>query len=183
MISRLVLFGATGDLAGRYLLPALAALHAAGKLPPGFRVVGSATEDWEDATFRRHAIQKLEQHAAEVPAAAREAVVRSRMSSRTTCSSSCASSRWSPPRASGTSSTQRATDRRGWPRGSHPAPDRQHGRYAGSPTAPGTHGAAPSGRAPRLGWAHGRVPMQQYPAGSEVEAHGRAASGSDILPP
>ena len=42
MIERLVLLGATGDLAGRFLLPALAALHAAGELPDGFRVVGAA---------------------------------------------------------------------------------------------------------------------------------------------
>ena len=40
MIERLVLFGATGDLAGRYLLPALAALQAAGRLPDGFEVIG-----------------------------------------------------------------------------------------------------------------------------------------------
>ncbi|MET8213062.1 hypothetical protein ABZT51_45555, partial [Streptomyces sp. NPDC005373] len=32
MINRLVIFGATGDLSARYLLPALAALQAAGHL-------------------------------------------------------------------------------------------------------------------------------------------------------
>ena len=42
MIRTLVLLGVTGDLARRYLLPALAALDAAGRLPAGFRVVGAA---------------------------------------------------------------------------------------------------------------------------------------------
>lgn len=77
MIERLVLFGATGDLAGRYLLPALAALQAAGRLPGGFRVTGASRENMDDEAFRRSVREQLEQHAAEVPATAREAVVRS----------------------------------------------------------------------------------------------------------
>ena len=78
MIERLLLFGATGDLAGRFLLPALAELYDEGKLPDGFRVVGTAREDWDDETFRRHVSRQLEQHAAsDVSAASREALVRS----------------------------------------------------------------------------------------------------------
>jgi glucose-6-phosphate 1-dehydrogenase len=77
MIERLVLFGATGDLAGRYLLPALAALHAAGLLPEGFEVIGSSRENMDDDAFRRTAGERLEEHAADVPATAQEAVVRS----------------------------------------------------------------------------------------------------------
>jgi glucose-6-phosphate 1-dehydrogenase len=77
VIERLVLFGATGDLAGRYLLPALAALAAEGRLPADFEVVGVAQEDWDDETFRAAAAERLERHAAGRPAAAREAVVRS----------------------------------------------------------------------------------------------------------
>lgn len=77
MIDRLVLFGATGDLAGRYLLPALAALEAAGELPAGFRLTGAAIEDWDDDSFRRHAAQRLAEHAPGIPGAAREALVRS----------------------------------------------------------------------------------------------------------
>ncbi len=61
VIERLVLFGATGDLAGRYLFPALAALTGAGELPEGggsalsvrgdeaewaWRVVNPVLEDW-----------------------------------------------------------------------------------------------------------------------------------------
>jgi glucose-6-phosphate 1-dehydrogenase len=76
MIKRLVLFGATGDLAGRYLLPALAALHAAGRLPGGFEVLGAASRDLDDEAFRRLAAERLEEHASEVAKPSRDAVVR-----------------------------------------------------------------------------------------------------------
>jgi glucose-6-phosphate 1-dehydrogenase len=71
-----VLFGATGDLAGRYLLPALAALQAAGRLPRGFAIIGASRETMDDETFRRSARERLEQHASDVPATARETLVR-----------------------------------------------------------------------------------------------------------
>jgi len=77
MIERLVMFGATGDLAGRYLLPALAALHAAGQLPEGFEVLGGSSEGLDEDAFRRMAGDRLKEHASDVPAAARETVVRS----------------------------------------------------------------------------------------------------------
>jgi glucose-6-phosphate 1-dehydrogenase len=76
MIERLVLFGATGDLAGRFLLPALAALDALGKLPAGFQVVGSAREQHDDEAFRLVAAERLAEHAGDLPAAARDAVLR-----------------------------------------------------------------------------------------------------------
>ena len=67
-----LLFGASGDLAGRFLLPALAALQAAGRLPDGLQVLGTSREDWDDLAFRRVAAERLERHASEVPPAARE---------------------------------------------------------------------------------------------------------------
>jgi len=76
MIRRLLLFGATGDLAGRFLLPALAKLHAAGKLPDNFLIVASSRDQWGDETFRRHATERLSQLAADVPAAQRDELVR-----------------------------------------------------------------------------------------------------------
>jgi glucose-6-phosphate 1-dehydrogenase len=76
MIERLVLFGATGDLAGRFLLPALAALQAAGKLTERFQVIGAAREELDDAAFRRSAAERLEEHAGEVPSRVRDSVVR-----------------------------------------------------------------------------------------------------------
>jgi glucose-6-phosphate 1-dehydrogenase len=77
VIRRLVLFGASGDLAGRYLLPALATLRAEGKLPDGFRVLGAAREDWDDAAFRDHAADQLERHAGDLPAPARDELLAS----------------------------------------------------------------------------------------------------------
>jgi glucose-6-phosphate 1-dehydrogenase len=76
MIRKLVLFGATGDLVGRYLLPALAGLHATGRLPEGFFVVGASRQEWTDGQFQRYAAQRLEQHATDIPATARDTFVR-----------------------------------------------------------------------------------------------------------
>jgi glucose-6-phosphate 1-dehydrogenase len=77
VIDRLVLFGSTGDLAGRFVLPGLAALHAAGHLPAAFRIVGAAREELDGDAFRRHAASRLEEHAADTPPASRQAIVRS----------------------------------------------------------------------------------------------------------
>jgi glucose-6-phosphate 1-dehydrogenase len=76
VISSVVLFGATGDLAERHLFPALAALEAAGRLPDDFHVLGAARPDWDDETFRRHIQGCLAEHAADVPDAARTTVTR-----------------------------------------------------------------------------------------------------------
>jgi len=76
VIARLAVFGASGDLAGRLLFPALAALYAAGRLPDRFELVGAARDDWDDEAFRRHADERLARHAAGVPAAARTALLR-----------------------------------------------------------------------------------------------------------
>lgn len=74
MIDRLLLVGATGDLAGRFLLPALASLAAAGGLPGGFRLVGAADQDRDDAGFAAHVGARLAEHAGNVPADARRAL-------------------------------------------------------------------------------------------------------------
>lgn len=72
MIDRLLLFGATGDLAGRFLLPALAELDARAEAPESLQVVGAGRERLSDDEFRRHAAKRLGEHAKEVPAHARE---------------------------------------------------------------------------------------------------------------
>jgi glucose-6-phosphate 1-dehydrogenase len=78
MIKVLLLFGATGDLAARFLLPALAELYDSGKLPAGFLVVGAAREDWDDQAFRHAAAQSLDRYVKDdVAAAACAALVRS----------------------------------------------------------------------------------------------------------
>src|SRR4051794_17928267 len=48
VIDRLLLFGASGDLAKRYLLPAMAYLREAGRLPDDFEVIGAARRRWDD---------------------------------------------------------------------------------------------------------------------------------------
>jgi glucose-6-phosphate 1-dehydrogenase len=53
----IVLFGATGDLARRKLLPGLFHLAAAGLLPEGFRIVGASIEQLTDDEFRGFARQ------------------------------------------------------------------------------------------------------------------------------
>ena len=59
----IVLFGATGDLARRSLLPGLFHLAVAGLLPDGYRIVGSAPPDsaLTDDQFRERARQAVEQ--------------------------------------------------------------------------------------------------------------------------
>jgi glucose-6-phosphate 1-dehydrogenase len=76
MIERLALFGATGDLAGRYLLPALAALEAEGALPDGFRVVAAARQEMDDDAFRRLVAERLDAHAPKIVPGIRDRLVR-----------------------------------------------------------------------------------------------------------
>ncbi len=52
----LVVFGASGDLASRKLLPAIAALAEHKALPEGFTVVGVARTAWTDDQFRQAAL-------------------------------------------------------------------------------------------------------------------------------
>jgi glucose-6-phosphate 1-dehydrogenase len=52
----LVVFGASGDLAARKLLPAIASLADHGALPDGFTVVGVARTAWSDDDFRKVAL-------------------------------------------------------------------------------------------------------------------------------
>jgi glucose-6-phosphate 1-dehydrogenase len=75
MIQRLVIFGATGDLTARYLLPGLAALRTTGELGDEFELIATAREDWDDQQFRGWAAGQLDRHAEALPAAGRAAVV------------------------------------------------------------------------------------------------------------
>jgi glucose-6-phosphate 1-dehydrogenase len=77
MIERLLLMGATGDLTARYLLPALASLQDAGELSDRFQLIAAGRDDWQDDVFRRWAADQLQRHAGELPAPAKDAVVRS----------------------------------------------------------------------------------------------------------
>jgi glucose-6-phosphate 1-dehydrogenase len=59
---RLLLFGATGDLSKRMLLPSLCALSHDALLSPGLRIVGTARSPMSDGEFRNVARAALEQH-------------------------------------------------------------------------------------------------------------------------
>ena len=61
-ISTLLLFGATGDLARRMLLPSLYGLDSDGLLPLDLRIVGTARSDLDDSGFRSQAEEALKQH-------------------------------------------------------------------------------------------------------------------------
>lgn len=77
MIEHIVIFGATGDLSARYLIPALARLYEAGKLPDQIKITGVDRREWENNNdgFRRFALESLDLHAGEISAAARAQLV------------------------------------------------------------------------------------------------------------
>ena len=58
--TRLLLFGATGDLSQRMLLPSLFALHAEGLIAPELRIVGTARSPLTDESFREAAAKALD---------------------------------------------------------------------------------------------------------------------------
>ncbi|MGY0231640.1 glucose-6-phosphate dehydrogenase [Longispora urticae] len=59
----LVIFGVTGDLSRKKLIPAVYDLANRGLLPPGFVVLGFARRDWGDGDFEELARKAAQQHA------------------------------------------------------------------------------------------------------------------------
>lgn len=59
---RLLLFGATGDLAQRMLLPSLFALDADGLLAPDLKIIGTARSEMSDSEYRNFARAALEKY-------------------------------------------------------------------------------------------------------------------------
>ncbi|MDJ0277446.1 glucose-6-phosphate dehydrogenase [Sphingomonas sp. 2R-10] len=60
-VAKLLLFGATGDLSQRMLLPSLYGLHADNLLPEGLTITGTARHEHDDAGFRDFARHALDQ--------------------------------------------------------------------------------------------------------------------------
>src|SRR4249919_731188 len=60
--STLVMFGATGDLARRMLLPSLFGLDSDGLLPDDLRIIGTARTELDDNGFRDHALAAVKEH-------------------------------------------------------------------------------------------------------------------------
>ncbi|MEU5103338.1 MULTISPECIES: glucose-6-phosphate dehydrogenase [unclassified Streptomyces] len=61
--SGLVIFGVTGDLSRKKLMPAVYDLANRGLLPPGFSLVGFARRDWEDEDFAQVVHDAVREHA------------------------------------------------------------------------------------------------------------------------
>ncbi|GGA56829.1 glucose-6-phosphate 1-dehydrogenase [Pseudoclavibacter endophyticus] len=59
----LVIFGVTGDLARKKLLPAIYDLANRGLLSPSFSLVGFARRDWDDEAFRSFVLEHVRAHA------------------------------------------------------------------------------------------------------------------------
>ncbi len=72
MIERIIIFGASGDLTRRLLMPGLAQLAEEKALPPGLKVVGSASHEWSTEDFREQMRAGLADHASAVSAQARD---------------------------------------------------------------------------------------------------------------
>ncbi|AQX80348.1 glucose-6-phosphate dehydrogenase [Plantibacter sp. VKM Ac-2885] len=61
--SGLIIFGVTGDLSRKKLMPAVYDLANRGLLPPGFSLVGFARRDWEDQDFMEVVHESVKQYA------------------------------------------------------------------------------------------------------------------------
>jgi glucose-6-phosphate 1-dehydrogenase len=63
MMRHFVIFGASGDLTARYLLPTLAQLRQAERIGSDMQILGIAPEDWDAAFFQSYIRAKLKLHA------------------------------------------------------------------------------------------------------------------------
>ncbi len=61
--SGLIIFGVTGDLSRKKLMPAVYDLANRGLLPPGFALVGFARREWEDQDFAKVVHDSVREHA------------------------------------------------------------------------------------------------------------------------
>lgn len=61
--SALVIFGVTGDLSRKKLMPAVYDLANRGLLPPGFALVGFARRDWQDQDFAKVVYDAVREYA------------------------------------------------------------------------------------------------------------------------
>ncbi|MGK4578689.1 glucose-6-phosphate dehydrogenase [Kitasatospora sp. HPMI-4] len=77
MIDRLAIFGATGDLSARYLLPALAALRAGGHVGDRLRLTGASRQDWDSEQYREWIAAQLDRHGGACAAEVKQAIAAS----------------------------------------------------------------------------------------------------------
>ena len=56
----MIIFGASGDLTKRKLMPALYSLYKDNRLPEGFAILGIGRTDYADETYRDYILNELE---------------------------------------------------------------------------------------------------------------------------
>lgn len=59
----MIIFGVSGDLTARKLMPALYDLAMTSRLPEGFSIIGVSRRDWSDEQFRKEMRSAIEAHA------------------------------------------------------------------------------------------------------------------------
>ena len=57
----IVIFGVTGDLTARKLIPALDHLHRNDRLPKPFSIIGFARREWTDEILRQKLMESVRQ--------------------------------------------------------------------------------------------------------------------------
>ena len=62
MIRQLVIFGASGDLTTRYLLPAIISLVDVERTPDNLSILALSRKDWDTTGYRKHIQKKLNSH-------------------------------------------------------------------------------------------------------------------------
>ncbi len=62
-VTSIVIFGASGDLTQRKLIPALYSLHCKGRLPKGANIFGFAITPYSDEEFRAHLLEGMHRYA------------------------------------------------------------------------------------------------------------------------
>lgn len=74
-ISSFLILGATGDLATRYLVPALIRLHEAEKLPDPVKILALDLDDFDSHGFRRQLEERLARDVPDLPSSSRRALL------------------------------------------------------------------------------------------------------------
>ena len=75
MIDHLVVFGATGDVAKRYIFPALAHVLARKGLSSECTITGVGRRDWTTPQFQEHVSELLGKHRPPLPPRSREGLL------------------------------------------------------------------------------------------------------------
>lgn len=74
-LNRLVILGAAGDLATRFLLPHLAEAMQSGKVPQPLEIVGVARADWDTPAFQRRSDESIARIAPDVDPPVRQQLI------------------------------------------------------------------------------------------------------------